>query len=538
MRITHHFQDSDRKIPKLYAPNPDWVPPKASLIIEKYLSRTGSSIHSPLLRQTKHHEEDDLYLDITTAFKALCEKSEVRIESTDKNLGPILVDTEMSIAFTLEHLVSPTFQEISAADSTELLLTFMKGVQTLIETHSIDDTTAHFLTAHFTDTPSPSKFKLLIKIHKAKLGTRPILASTSFVSTNLSKWIDSEVAPFINDIGYSLRNSQQLLKDLNSLDLSTPTILFTADVKALYPSIPIDDGIDLFREFLIHHTTLSQERITLIIAALTLVLKHNVTSALGRYFLQIIGTAMGTPCAVVFANVFMFMICKDVRHHDLILLFRRYIDDIFMVAHYTPNTANTIFTLLNNLHPSITFPASDFHHSRTSVNMLDVTIYREKASCTSLSYKLFTKPLNRFLYIPFFSFHSKSTLKGFITGELIRISTLSSNFTNFSDSANLFFTHLIARDYPSSFLHPLFQMSTWPHVPTPPPASTSSIPLLFHATLSPNTNHSTLKSSLSRHHSLLQSDFTASILFPNPPMICWRNPNSFGKFRNKLQKRI
>jgi hypothetical protein len=249
---------------------------------------------------------------------------------------------------------------------------------------------------------------------------------------------------------------------------------------------------------------------------------------------------MGTPCAVVLANVFTFMICERLRDHNLIVLFRRFIDDIFMIARFTPETPAILFSVLNDLHPGITFPSSDFHHSRTTINMLDLTIYRPSPSSTTLSFRLYTKPCNRFLYIPFSSFHTKSTLKGFIKGELLRFASHSSSFSNYNDSANLFFTHLLDRDYPPSFLLPIFKLVSWPPAaPRREPSSSSSVvPLLFHATHSPLLTHSLIHTTIRKHWTYIERDYSGSFLFPEPPIICWKNPPSFEKMMNKLQTRI
>jgi hypothetical protein len=539
MRLAHQMQSLDSVLPKLYTPNPAFIPHHASINIEKFIAATSSSLINSI--PSSYRQRRDPFSDITLAFKSLCLREDVRIESTDKNLGPILVDSTMSINFTLEHLLSPTFTELSETEATEILVSFMDKVKSLMEKHSsvFKGPLNRFITAHFSPTPKPSSFKILFKIHKIDLGTRPILASTTFVTTNLSKWIDKEVSHWVSKTGFILRDSLHLIDDIKSMKLNTPTIMLTADVKALYPSIPIDEGIRLFKLFLELHTTIPRERRELIIIALTLVLKHNVTTSRNRFFLQVIGTAMGTPCAVVFANVFMFMVCKDVRNHRLVIYFRRFIDDLFLIAHYNHDTTSTIFSLLNNLHPSIKFPESDFHHSRTTVNILDLTVYRPTADCNTLSYKLFTKPCNRFLYIPFYSFHTKATIKGFIKGELHRFASHSSTFINYNLSANLFFTRLVERDYPPSFLLPIFDLVSWPLLPKPtsttPP---STVPLLFHTTNSPLLTHSALKKIFEKHWHLIESDFHGSYIFPEQPLICWKNPPSFQRKLNSLQARL
>ena len=62
----------------------------------------------------------------------------------------------------------------------------------------------------------------------------------------------------------------------------------------------------------------------------TNIVKHNE-----QHFVQIVGTAMGTPIAVLFANIFLYMIertlINQLINDGLTLFYARYIDDTFVV---------------------------------------------------------------------------------------------------------------------------------------------------------------------------------------------------------------
>jgi hypothetical protein len=80
--------------------------------------------------------------------------------------------------------------------------------------------------------------------------------------------------------------------------------LLAADVETLYPSIDINRGLDALNEALGHHKV-DNETKRFIILLTRWVLMNNITEFNGKLYIQTRGTAMGTPCAVVFACIFM-----------------------------------------------------------------------------------------------------------------------------------------------------------------------------------------------------------------------------------------
>ena len=68
----------------------------------------------------------------------------------------------------------------------------------------------------------------------------------------------------------------------------------------------------------------------------------------------------------------------------------------------------------------------------------------------------FQKPLNRYLYIPYSSYHPAHAKKSFIKAELIRYVRLSSQKSDFLQIRKKFMTRLRNRGYPLWFLEPIF----------------------------------------------------------------------------------
>ena len=101
---------------------------------------------------------------------------------------------------------------------------------------------------------------------------------------------------------------------------------------------------------------------------------------------------MGTNCAPTYASLFMGLfeqvnIMPKIK--DLILLYVRYIDDIFFVWKGTEQELLKFFAEVNAIHPTIKF---DYEFSKNSVNFLDTKI---SLSGGKLSTSVFTKPTDR-----------------------------------------------------------------------------------------------------------------------------------------------
>jgi hypothetical protein len=66
------------------------------------------------------------------------------------------------------------------------------------------------------------------------------------------------------------------------------------------------------------------------------------------------------------------------------------------------------------------------------------------------------KVFNKFLYIPFQSYHPVKSKRGWIKAELLRHARNNTYKKDFLEMKNKFFIRLLARGYPSRFLKPVF----------------------------------------------------------------------------------
>ena len=86
---------------------------------------------------------------------------------------------------------------------------------------------------------------------------------------------------------------------------------------------------------------------------LRLILRENSFQFVGKNYLQVQGTAIGTKMAVAFANIFMSAIQIEIINKSppkpLVSLWKRFIDDIFSLWNVDKGEVYSFIELANNL---------------------------------------------------------------------------------------------------------------------------------------------------------------------------------------------
>jgi hypothetical protein len=229
-----------------------------------------------------------------------------------------------------------------------------------------------------------------------------------------------------------------------------------ADINSLYPSIPIELGIKALSEVLHNLPTytkdslnLTNHKINFILNLSAWVLNNMYITFMDKYYLQIKGTAMGTPFAVVYSCIFL-------HHHEQSILntlsfqplyFKRFIDDIFIIVQ-TKQQATEFINSYTSINKNITLT----HDVGESVNFLDLTIFKGPRFNTSnlLDIKIYQKPNNTYMYIPTSSFHKTAVHTNLYKSELLRYRIACTQDNDFEHIKQLFFARLIARGHDMS----------------------------------------------------------------------------------------
>jgi hypothetical protein len=260
------------------------------------------------------------------------------------------------------------------------------------------------------------------------------------------------------------------------------------------------------------------------------ILTNNIMEFAGKFYLQVKGTAMGTPAAVVIANIYMYELERELfskRGIPRPLYYFRFIDDI-SAGFKTLEEKAIFFEGFNNLRSWIRLTEQAQH---TYSDFLDITLYPTPVhDHIEIHTRLYTKSMNTYLYLPPCSFHSRSTITAFITGELKRYRILCFEDRDFHVARSHFWTRLQARGYTSTFLLPLFttpldRQQLLRAYTTPPTPVTQ--PIRFKTCLDEHTEHMHWKYIFAVPEYLHTNPIAHRIIPPTrPPSICFkRTPN-------------
>eukprot|EP00455_Lapot_gusevi_P012915 TRINITY_DN1621_c0_g1_i1.p1 TRINITY_DN1621_c0_g1~~TRINITY_DN1621_c0_g1_i1.p1 ORF type:complete len:732 (+),score=48.12 TRINITY_DN1621_c0_g1_i1:349-2544(+) len=537
MRIAYQFRNHPDRLflPRLTVRNPNWQPRVRYHPLEDYLSSSRSILASALsmANPSRHH---NLSTSEFRALAALRRHPDVVIKPADKGLGLTIVDRSWYVQEAMRQLSdTSTYAEVDAANMPSIVRQIYGHLQTTLAfsalTQHLDKGIVKALLHLSPDQVTIPEFYLLIKLHKQPVVGRPIVACHSWVTTAVSTYLDYIMQPFLRNIPSYIRDSRSLVQDLDSLRVpDRPFVFFALDVESLYTNIPIREGVErvvaLLREFGMKAVELKAVSILL-----PLVLENNYIHFGGRYFHQLLGTAMGAGVSVCFACLFMWSVERSWldRYRDILFLYKRFIDDGFGIVCAEISDVNRMLQEFNSLHPNIriTWTVSD-----SSVVFLDLTIFKGPRLATHhlLDVRAYQKPINRYLYIPFSSFHPKKVKANFVKNELQRYVRNTSVESDFLDIRRAFRQRLQARGYPLVFLKPIFDSVSFADRPrllktrARADADKQRTPPVLVTELSPITCSLHLRSLLSLSHSKILNDSLLCQLFPSLPIVAYRYP--------------
>jgi hypothetical protein len=500
------------------------------------------------------------------------------IKPADKNLGITILDREWYV----NEMNRQLNDHLTYRPSTFNAITFMmlnSRIMQITSSNVFCDDEKNYITKNPSVKSTPSSLYGTPKIHKLKnsnlftdrqtdkqadrqtdmlaalreLMCRPIVSCVTYVTTPLSQWVDFMLNPLVTNISTVIKDSKSFVQMIESMyiddEFIDDCILLVADISSLYTMIPTDLGIAMMRRFLNRPESramlIKQQRqqqqqkqhqdvdvntiIDIIIKSLDLILKNNYIQFNGKTYLQVNGTAMGQSCAVVFANVFVYEIEIDMvnrRMNDRSLLsYNRFIDDVFAIITRSQFT-QAFIDEINSLHPSMTFNCVT---SSSEVEFLDVVVYKgdRYRNENRFDVRVHQKQINRYLYIPFTSFHTYHNKVGWIKAELMRYIRNTSSFDEYIKIKRLFFRRLRDRGYPLRFLFDVMQ-SVMHSERSDMLSSASTVrnvkatPLTFVTTYHQSIRHDRIRACLMRNWNLFQADRRIENVLGKRPIIGYR----------------
>ena len=422
----HFFIKPTNSEKQIFRKKSSWQPPKHNQkSLEQYINNITIDIDTLLLDPFENIP--NLKKTERNALDNLKNNNDFIIKPADKGGKIVLWPTHEYILEANRQLEDQTYYEIQPSDQTTNLSMEIETFLTFLEIRKLIDRNCHrFLS------PSPRvkipTFYMLPKIHKQNCPGRPIIAGCSSPTRALSKYLDHYLKPIVKKIPSYIKDTNHFLQIVLGPDVNfrKGDLLVTMDVKSLYTNIPQDEGIRCCLQALQNHYN---EDLPLPLIHLeqmfTFILKRNYFEFNKRVFLQIHGTAMGSPFAPNFANIFMHQcekyILDNAPNNRTPLVWKRYIDDIFLVWRHGIESLNEFLEFCNSSFPTIKFTAE---YSFDSVNFLDTTIFFNPQGIIET---LYIKPNDICTLLHNDSFHPDHCKKGIIYSQALRYRRIITN---------------------------------------------------------------------------------------------------------------
>jgi len=238
---------------------------------------------------------------------------------------------------------------------------------------------------------APPRLYGLPKVHKSLSNPpyRPILNMRNSYASNLAKYLDTLLKPFIPREN-ELKDSFHFVASIQEGNIPVDNFLVSFDVKSLFTSIPVSDTIAHiislidFNEFPVSQTTL---KCLLEMACSNVMFTFN-----GKIYLQKDGMAMGSSLGPTMASFAMNIV--ESRISSSPIYYKRYVDDI-IAAFPSKESASNFLNQINTIHPNLEFTMEC--ESNGTIQFLDTEIFRSNGQ---LHYRWHLKSTNTGIYIP------------------------------------------------------------------------------------------------------------------------------------------
>ena len=451
---------------QIYIKNSNWNPPPASLFLENKITEFEKELKKSQATQSKKFNRinlSNLNPIQATALKHLRRNNNFIIKATDKNLGPAIMNKNTYIEQILtEHLLTDTYRKLTANEAKNIIETVRSTLKNLIS-----DNQDKFSKAEITYFQRSLRlhhrlpiFYGIPKVHKSPTTLRPVVSSVNSLLAIFSNWLDFKLKELLPHIKSYIKDSTAVIKELKELTIPSNALLFSADATSMYTNIDTRLAVESIKNLIMDNSDKLQHNFptSIITEILTIVMNNNVFSFADTHWLQLSGTAMGTPVACSYAMLSFgyhenSKILPEFRHN--LLFYKRYIDNILGIWIPSENDNASDWDRfkkkLNDWGP-LRWVIEDPSHQ---TQFLDLHIKLQNSRITTETYQ---KSMNLYLYIPPLSAHPQSCFKGLIYGELRRY-WVQNNPANFQTILQKFIQRLTDRGHTIEQLTPLLMQA-------------------------------------------------------------------------------
>ena len=467
---TKVFQPIKTNLPKSSAPNS----------LNVYLGAVRSDILGSCRKPSKVH--DNLSSAEQQAMKELAiaqADGQIQIKLVDKgggiaimNLKDYLIEVSdhVNAKFTNQDSTTSFFYEEVSKDTLDQQKAIVhEAIKKGYDLNLISKSDQKFMEP----SGKPNRFYLIPKVHKGIKENRnippcrPIVSNSGANTENISALVDFYSKHLVKYLDSYVEDSPDLLRKFDTENKKGPQTLntfpVTIDVNSLYTSIPADGisgGLQAFEKAL--NTRSKDEKTAMpteyLMELLELVLKGNIFEIGEKYYVQRIGTAMGTKVAPTYACLFMGWLEKEflgnVWNGTQPIMWRRFIDDIFFLWSSTVNDLEKFIKNLNGFHSHIKFTAT-YDQEKKSVPFLDMQVSIDKDGFIQTD--LFKKDTARCQYLLPSSCHPGHITKNIPFSLANRLLRICSNPDDFAKRLEELKNDLISRQYSPKIIYEAFE---------------------------------------------------------------------------------
>lgn len=193
----------------------------------------------------------------------------------------------------------------------------------------------------------------LPKTHKEGEKMRPIVSNVKAPTSNIAKVLTLTASKLKQPIGFSIKNSFELIERLKNVTLGPDEELCSFDVEALFPSVPTSEAINEISSWITDQDVSDKEAIKFVELS-KICLNQSFVQWRDKTYKQTSGLSMGNGLSPFAANIFMSKLEREASKEEWFPRFwSRYVDDV--IAIIKKGEATKINDKLNDLFPSIKF---------------------------------------------------------------------------------------------------------------------------------------------------------------------------------------
>ena len=214
-------------------------------------------------------------------------------------------------------------------------------------------------------------FKVCLKCTKLTALCTPIVSACGMATYQLAKFLTKILQRYTGITPSFVKDSKSFSEHLRSVNISEEEELVSFDVSALFTSIPVPTTLDVINCLFCEHiedpeakhkygcsfrwNTIGLEKDE-VMQLLKLVLENCVFTFQDKFFKQLHGAAVGSPCSPVVANIYMEYFKNLALGPKLpipVKDWKRYVDDVFSII--PKGNRNKMLQYLNSIDPHIKF---------------------------------------------------------------------------------------------------------------------------------------------------------------------------------------